>query len=75
MVMNTFQAFPIRENTYVGTPTALSTKNYNIIHLQGDATVTVSFGTTDIVVDALEGSDLVISGSDTITSTAAIIMS
>ena len=75
MVTNTFQAFPIRKNTYVGTPTALPTKGYNIIHLQSDATITVTFDTTDIVVDALEGSDLVISGSDTITSTAAIIMS
>jgi len=71
------QAFPIQANTYVGTPTNLEAKGYNIVHVAEDATVTFIFeGGSSVVVAAKAGMDLAIgNGVLYITATATVWVS
>jgi len=52
------QAFPIQENTFVGTPNGFEPKGHNILHAAGDGDITFSFGATDVVVTVANGQDL-----------------
>ena len=53
------QAFPIAPHTYVGTPSGMDVKGYNILHAAEDCTITFEFGTQGTVsVDVLAGQDL-----------------
>ena len=71
------QAFPIKANTYTGTPSGFNASGYEILHVVADCDITFDFGVGGMVVlSAISGQDLAFgTGVQTITATAEVWIS
>ena len=70
------QAMPVTVDTVVGIQTNLDTADYSVVHCEADTTLTFTFPSKSIVINALEGMDFGIGkGCISLTSTASVIVS